>query len=220
MKELLRYDIGDGVEAFSTRKDASLPFHVIQPHQVHSDGIAVITDSTIDRDCLMGVDALVTNLVDCPIGVRTADCVPILVYDCVNRAVAAIHSGWRGTVKRIVQKVIREMNTQYGTCPQDIRTVIGPSIGPESFVVHGDVIEAFIHSGFPIDKMARQNKEDSYLVNLWEANKYLLEEIGVKGDNIQLSGICSYTHHDEFYSARYEHDNKCRRTINVIKLKA
>jgi copper oxidase (laccase) domain-containing protein len=58
-----------------------------------------------------------------------------------------------------------------------------------------------------------------FLIDLWKANKWLLEQAGVNPNNIQISGICTYTHHEEFYSARYEKDNKCGRNINVIKLK-
>ena len=64
------------------------------------------------------------------IGVRTADCVPVLLYDPVKRAVAAVHAGWKGTVLHISEGVIEAMKQEYGTDPSDLRAVIGPSIGP------------------------------------------------------------------------------------------
>ena len=94
--DLLRYNLGEGVEAFTTRRDSVLPYPVIQPHQTHSANVAVIDRPDYSREELEGVDALVTNLKNVAIGVRTADCIPVLLYDPVSRCVGAAHSGWRG----------------------------------------------------------------------------------------------------------------------------
>jgi len=211
--------MGEGVEAFSTRKESALPYYVIQPHQVHEDKIAIIDNPYIDRENLRGIDALITSLDGCAIGVRSADCVPILLYDSVNSVIAAIHSGWRGTVKRISQKTVRQMTHEFGTVPASLRAVIGPSIGPEAFEVKSDVVDAFQEAGFQMGRICKAKGSNTFLIDLWEANKSLLVEMGMNPQNIQVAGICSYTNHNEFYSARYEHDNKCGRTINVIKLK-
>ena len=212
------YNMGDGVEAFSTYKDAVLPYFVIQPHQVHGDAIKEIKSNNIDREKLRGIDALVTNLVECPIAVRTADCVPILLYDPVCKAIAAVHSGWRGTVAKLVVKVIQFMGLKYGTKAIDLKVVIGPSIGPESFIVHKDVVVAFSKAGFFMNEICKVKEEDTYTIDLWEANKKLLLGIGVLSANITITGICTYKNHNDFFSARYEKNNKCGRTINVIKL--
>lgn len=215
----IEYHISQDVEAFSIGKDAELPYDVIQPHQIHGDCVAVVTDRNTKRSDLEGIDALVTNLSDCPIAVRTADCVPILLYDPKKKAIAAVHSGWRGTVKMIVNTTIETMERQYGTKPSDLLAVIGPSIGPESFFVHGDVREAFLTAGFPVELICWPISDNSFLIDLWKANSWLLEQNGVNSNNIQITGICTYIHHDELYSARYEKNNKCGRNINVIKLK-
>ncbi len=219
MTNLLYYEMGNQVEAFSTRKGSALPYYVIQSHQIHSDKIAFITAPNTAREDLQGIDALITNLEECPIAVRSADCVPILLYDPTCSVVAAVHSGWRGTVKKIVQKVIKSMVVQYRTTPCDLKAVIGPSIGPNSFCVHEEVVKAFNSSGFPLSKICRQYNDGLFKINLWEANRWLLIESGVKSTNIQIEGIDTFTHHDEFFSARYERDNKCGRTLNVIKIK-
>lgn len=90
---LLIYNIGDGAQAFTAGRDAVLPCHVIQPHQTHSVKVACIDDPGIAREQLEGVDALVTNLRGVAIGVRTADCIPVLLYDPVRGAIGAAHSG-------------------------------------------------------------------------------------------------------------------------------
>lgn len=216
---IIRYDINPCVETFTIGKDTDLPYEVIQPHQIHSDSIAVIDDRNTSREDLRGIDALITNLVDCPIAVRTADCVPILLYDPTKKVVAAVHSGWRGTVLRIVCKVIGKMQESFGSNPNDLHAVIGPSIGASSFSVHDDVRIAFENASFPMDVICKPYGIDTYLIDLWKANKWLIETSGVKPTNIQVSGICTFVHHDEFYSARYEHNNKCGRNINVIRIK-
>lgn len=219
MIDLLYYDLGAGVEAFSTRRGSNLPYHVIQSHQVHSDRIAIINDRNIRRDELQGIDAMITNLPECAIGARTADCVPILLSDPRKVAVASIHSGWRGTVQQISKKVIQKMVGCYGTIPSDVMAAIGPSIGPDVFEVHKDVYNHFKKAGFPMRRISRRISDEKYLIDLWESNKFVLIKAGVLESNIQILGVCSYTNNDEFYSARYERNNKCGRTINVIKIK-
>ena len=99
--QLLKYDLGKGVEAFSTQRDAVVPYEVTQGQQVHGSRVAIINRAGMTREELEGYDAFVTNLPDAAIGVRTADCVPVLIYDSVKRVVAAVHAGWKGTVLHI-----------------------------------------------------------------------------------------------------------------------
>ena len=148
---LLTYDLGPGVEAHSTRRDSALPYPVIQTHQVHGFRVAVVSRPDIPQDALCGYDALVTGLPGCAIGVHTADCVPILIYNPVRRAVAAVHSGWKGTVQRIPQKVLFVMKQEFGSRPEELRAVIGPAIGPDSFQVGEEVVQFFKEQGFPLD---------------------------------------------------------------------
>ena len=90
-----------GVEAFYTEREAVLPYPVIQGHQVHGSRVAIVDRPGMTREELEGYDAFVTNLPGVAIGVRTADCVPVLLYDPVERVVAAVHAGWKGTVLHI-----------------------------------------------------------------------------------------------------------------------
>lgn len=227
MNSLFRYTIADNIDAFSTERGAELPYYVVQPHQVHGCEIREVTDPLTTRDELEGVDALVTDIPGVAISVRTADCIPVLLYDPVNKAIAAVHAGWRGTVQHISCKVIDRMQELYGTDPADLLAVIGPGIGPESFQVGQEVADAFSEAGFPMTKIlgdcgpkaptADNPMNGGLHIDLWEANRWLLMRSGVLAENIRVSGICTYLNNDRFYSARRE-GTKCGRIINVIKL--
>ena len=221
--ELLRYQLGDGVEAFSTRRDSELPYPVIQGHQVHGGKVAIIDRPDYTRDELEGYDAFVTNIPNVAIGVRTADCVPILLYDSVKRVVSAVHSGWKGTVLYIVRNAVEVMHQRFQCNNSDLRAILGPSIGPDSFQVGEEVVEHFKNAGFPLDRIwsfhgSRDGSPMSggHHINLWEANRYILLQSGVRDENIEIVGIDTYTSPD-FYSARRE-GVQCGRIINSIKL--
>ena len=145
----LRYGISPDVTAFSPLRDDILPFPVVQAHQVHGDRVAVVESADLTREDLEGFDALITDVPGVAIGARTADCIPVLMYDPVRRAVAAVHSGWKGTVLKIAAKTLSAMSREFGTRPADILAVIGPGIGPDSFQVGPEVARAFLDAGFP-----------------------------------------------------------------------
>lgn len=221
----MKYNIADNVTAFSTERDEELPFYVVQPHQVHGCEIREVLRADTTRDELEGVDALVTDVPGVAISVRTADCIPVLLYDPVHKAVAAVHDGWRGTVQRLSQKVIAFMHDRYGTCAADVLAVIGPGIGPESFQVGQEVVDEFAAAGFPMAEILSDRGPKAPTtsdpmagglhIDLWRANEWLLHEAGVS--DIQVAGICTYKNNDRFFSARRE-GTKCGRIINCIKL--
>lgn len=223
ISEILRYRISKEVDTFSTRKDSILPYPVVTGHQVHGTSVAVVDRPGMTRDDLDGYDALITNLRGVAIGVRTADCVPILLFDPDKSVIAAVHSGWKGTVQRIVQKAIYTMKSQYGTEGKDLKAIIGPSIGPDSFQVGEDVVKYFKEQGFPLDKIwfFNEGKGDSPMyhghhIDLIKANTWLLEQAGVATENIQACGIDTYTD-ESFFSARRE-GVQCGRIISSIKI--
>ena len=182
-QELLRYPVGSGAEAFTTRRDSVLPYPVIQGHQVHGDRIAVIDRPDLTRADLEGYDAFICKLPGVTIGVRTADCVPILLYDPARRVVAAVHSGWKGTVLKISQKTISLMERDFGCRPADLRAIIGPAIGPDSFQVGPEVVEKFRDAGFPMSLIWSDHgpsdgapMSGGHHIDLFRANKWILEE--------------------------------------------
>ena len=222
--ELLKYRLGDGVVAFSTRRDCALPCPVIQGHQVHADSIALIDRPDYTREELEGYDAFVTDLPGVVIGVRTADCVPVLLYDPIHRVVSAVHAGWKGTVLQIVRKTIGVLQQRFQTRPEDLSAVIGPAIGPDSFQVGEEVVAQFRKAGYPMERIWSDRgpgdgspMSGGHHIDLWEANRWLLLQAGVQPENILLAGVDTYTSPD-FFSARRE-GIQCGRIINAIGLR-
>lgn len=182
-------------------------WHLVYPHQTHGDVVKTIDSQWMEalspaekRYSLDGVDAVMTNLSGVCIGVSTADCIPILLYDATHHACCAVHAGWRGTVKRIVQKAVEALASIYGTSPQQLKAVIGPGISLKSFEVGDEVYEQFAQAGFDMARIAC--KYEKWHIDLWECNKRQLMEVGVPETDIHVAGICTYIHHDDFFSAR------------------
>lgn len=177
------------------------------PYQTHAHKVVKIDqqflnqNSTIRQELLHGVDALVTNLPNQCIGVSTADCVPILLFDPVQKAVGAVHAGWRGTCARIASHTVQSMQENYGTNPQDLIVAIGVSISPDVYEVGDELVGFFQKENFETNKIFFKKGEKHHL-DLWEANKMVLVEAGVKAENIEISGLCSFTEQDRFFSAR------------------
>ena len=223
MEDLLTYSLGPGVEAFTTRRDSTLPYPVIQGHQVHGSKIAIIDRPDLTREELEGYDAFVTDLPGVAIGVRTADCVSILLYDPVHRAIAAVHSGWKGTVLKISKSTISLMGERFGTRPADLRAVIGPAIGPKSFQVGEEVAEKFRDAGFPMETIwTFEGPGDGtpmsggHHIDLFQANRWILETCGLLPESIQVHPIDTYRD-PTFFSARRE-GVQCGRNINAIRM--
>ena len=181
---------------------ASLPKRprvFVIPRQTHTTNVRVIADVPAEEE-LQDVDAVVTHLRDFCLCVSTADCVPLLIYDTKRQVIAAAHAGWRGTVGRIAEKTLEVMKSQYGTDGKDVVACIGPSISLESFEVGDEVYAAFAEAGFDMDCIAR--RYEKWHLDLWEANRMQLLAHGVLPETIEVAGICTYQHHEDFFSAR------------------
>ena len=184
---------------------------LILPRQTHGCGILCIDNGLLaltpqeQKELLEGIDAVVTDLPRTCIGVSTADCIPVLLYDKHRRVVAAIHAGWRGTVAGIVPKCISVMESRYGCYATEFKAVIAPGISMDSFEVGDEVYKVFADAGFAMERIAKRypaSQDEKWHIDLWEANRLQLIEAGVKEENIQVAGICTYKCHDEFFSAR------------------
>lgn len=125
------------------------PNHLTCGEQVHGVGVTRVTQELVGRgafswdDSIPDSDAIHTNLVDIPLLLLVADCVPVLIYDAVHHAVAVVHAGWRGAIAHIVERTIDSMHDAYGTLPSDCYLFIGPSIGADSFEVSKEIGEQF-----------------------------------------------------------------------------
>ena len=201
---------------------------LILPYQTHCDKVAIIDtefmqlDEREQKEALNGVDSVITALPHTCIGVSTADCIPVLLHDTKLNVIAAIHAGWRGTVARIVEKTTTAMELHYGCCADDIKAVIAPGISIDAFEVGDEVYDAFETAGFPMQKIARRypsaENGEKWHIDLWKANSHILQECGVKKENIRIAGICTFTQHEEFFSAR-RLGIKSGRIFNGIMLK-
>lgn len=226
MNDLLNYDISPDVRAFTSTRGSELPYNVICGHQVHGDRIAVIDRPDLTRADLEGYDAFITDLKGCAIGVRTADCIPVLLYDPVNGAAAAIHSGWKGTVLKISGKTIARMAEAFGTKAENLLAVIGPGIQKHNFQVGEEVVEKFREAGFPVEGDAAVASWDGpkiegtmrggWHIDLIEAVRRTLTDAGVQAGNISASDICTYDD-GRLFSARRE-GTECGRNINSIMI--
>lgn len=179
--------------------------HLIMPHQVHQTEIAVIRELPVGS--LEGVDALMTDMAGVCIGVSTADCIPVLLYDKVHHAVCAIHAGWRGTVKRIVEKAVAKMVSVYGTRPADLLAQIGPGIHLESFEVGDEVYEAFVNEGFAMEAISRKypatnGTAEKWHIDLPACNRQQLLAAGVPSGQINVYPVDTYEQHELYFSAR------------------
>jgi len=174
--------------------------HLVLPRQVHDTKVAEVTAENLG-DRFEGIDALITTLPRTCIGVSTADCVPILIYDAHTRAIAAAHAGWRGTVARIGRKTIQAMQQRYGSEPENLKVAIGPSIGPDAFEVGDEVYEAFEQADFDMQRIAFK-RNGKWHIDLWQANALDLQLMGIPEKHIEIAGVCTYQYYDQFFSAR------------------
>jgi len=194
---------------------------LLMPHQVHKTEIVVVDEALLRLPVeeraqrLEGVDALMTDVAGVCIGVSTADCIPVLLYDKKHRAVCAIHAGWRGTVQRIVEKSVQRMSAVYCSQPCDIIAQIGPGIHLESFEVGDEVYDAFAQAGFDMEPISRKFPQhdgespshSSLLPSKWhidlpECNRLQLLTAGVAENKITVSPVCTFRQSDMFFSAR------------------
>lgn len=181
----------------------------ITAEQIHGDVVQLATASDAGRgarhyhEAIKGTDALITNNPGLPLMLFFADCVPVLIADPVTRSIGICHAGWKGTVAKIAQKTVLAMQQRFNTKPADCLVGIGPSIGPCCYEVDETVITK-LKSGFPLWENLVVPKAGRWLLNLWEANRQQLIEIGVADKNITVSKVCTAENSQLFFSHRTE----------------
>lgn len=178
------------------------PDQLVFPRQTHTNSVAEILD--IPENEIKETDALVTSQTGICLCVQTADCVPILLFDPVNSVIAAIHAGWRGTVKKIVEIAVQKMVLKYNSLPENIVAAIGPSISADIYEIGNEVVKEVKKSIPNAGILLHKNSSGKYHVNLWEANRQILLENGLHEENIEILGECSFTESNKYFSARKE----------------
>lgn len=171
------------------------------PSQVHKDRIVRVSKYT-SKEELMQTDALICNEKGVCIAVMSADCVPILLYDKKNAAVGAVHSGWRGTVARILEKTLQEMQEAFGTRGEDLVACIGPSVCQDSYEVGKEVVHEVRGAFAQADRLLLPQANDKAKLDLWKANKIQLLHFGVSAENIEIANLCTVKNNANFFSAR------------------
>jgi polyphenol oxidase len=178
-------------------------------NQDHTANIAIIDCQSrgrgaAERDtALPNVDGLITNLEKVCLNVLVADCVPILLYDPVERVIAALHAGWKGTLKRIASHGVEMMIQQYGCKAGNILAGLGPSNGPCCYEVGDDVRRETLLAFGSIQGVIRPSKNPGkFIFDQWEANRLQLLDFGLKADNIEVPEICTQCNHKKFFSSR------------------
>ncbi|MBD2755009.1 peptidoglycan editing factor PgeF [Spirosoma validum] len=184
-------------------------FRFASSHQIHGTDILY----TVEPGRFDGYDALITNQPGLLIGVTVADCVPILIYDQANQAVAAIHAGWRGTVGGIVNKTLTYMQQRFGTLADHCYAYVGTCIDDCSFEVGPEVADQF-GSSFRRDDL-RSGKS---LIDLKAANKQPLLDFGIPAAQIGISSFSTVLHNKDYFSYRVE-QGQTGRMLAVIGIK-
>ncbi|CAB4741350.1 unannotated protein [freshwater metagenome] len=176
-------------------------------NQVHSGDVVVVDEShrgsgarTAD-DAVADADALVTASPGVLLAVLLADCVPVVLVDRVRLVVAVAHAGWRGTVAHVAANTVACMRDAFGCDPADIRAGIGPSIGPASYEVGAEVVEA-ARRAYPDSPEVIHFDGARPTFDLWAANASDLHRAGVLREHIEISGIDSHTATDRYFSHR------------------
>ncbi|MBF8251513.1 MAG: protein of unknown function DUF152 [Deltaproteobacteria bacterium] len=180
--------------------------------QVHSDLIVVLdsVDAGVEEIKTQEADGIITDVKGLSIGILTADCVPVLLFDRKNKIVAAVHAGWKGTASKISAKAVEIMMERFESRPQDIAAAIGPAIGPCCYEVGEEVVSAF---GDQEGVAVQQGNK--WHVDLPKVNLLQLQDTGVT--DIDLSNICTSCRTDLFFSHRKEM-GKTGRQLSFISL--
>ena len=222
---MLHYNLDPEVEAFSTNIEDNCNIDVILPqHQGHTSYVRRVPEELED---ITGVDALITDAPGLRIGIKTADCVPVLVADKRRKAIAAIHSGWKGTRLNIIHETLERMRREFGTETCDLQAVIGPCIHLAAFEVGEDLVDAF-RGDTPREeyRFARLLPHPKTGVVKWHLDlpgicRQQLVDEGVASECIELRPECTWEMHDRFYSARrLGREFGSQRILNCIMLKS
>lgn len=233
-----RANVEHNRKLFLTALGVDLP--LVTARQVHSDVIHVIETAPIET---ISGDALVTAVPGLLLAVKTADCTPILLADPRNKVVAAVHAGWRGTVKRIVEKTVGVMRQRFGSRPADLRAAIGPGIRQCCYQVGEEVRDQFRSQFAYADELFREARESDpvherypllfltarapghaelghqIFLDLAEAARRQLLAAGVRASNIAALDACTACHPDRYFSHRAERGHT-GRTLAAIAIRS
>ncbi|NOX20851.1 MAG: peptidoglycan editing factor PgeF [Nitrospirae bacterium] len=215
------------VLAFFTDKDTAIINYTLEslsissfkalymPRQGHTDNVQILLKWQDTRSVSIS-DAVITNLKGILIGVKTADCLPILLSSKDGALVAAVHAGWRGTAKAILKKTLDIMINRFSLSADDILVAMGPSIRGCCYEVGPEVVEKIIEVTGQGEHI--KNTNTGFYVDLCKANTRIALGAGVPAENIWVSEYCTYCNPERFHSYRYSKTTKRQGAFIGIKL--
>ncbi|MGB9911174.1 MAG: peptidoglycan editing factor PgeF [Microgenomates group bacterium] len=186
---------------------------LILAEQVHGSKIKVVKEKDKGK-IISGVDGLITQEWNLILGVRTADCLPLLYFEPERKIIGVAHAGWRGVLKRLPQKMVDQI-IRLGGIPQNILVAIGPHICQKCYSVDKNRIDQFINEFGKIKGMVLEEK---YL-NLFLPTKIQLIHSGIWEKNIFSSGMCTSCNYQEFFSYRKDNQKDYGEILSIIGLK-
>lgn len=188
--------------------------------QTHSANVKTVKTIEDAKDGDSKFDALISNLENVLVGVKTADCVPVLLGDTKTKAFAAIHAGWRGTAHSIIKNAFEKLRANYGTDAENLICAIGPAASCKNYEVGQEVIDAFAENFSTSGNLFRKTRDGHALVDLHLANREQLIALGVAPENIFTAPLCTIERTDLFFSYRVEKKlyGKTGRLLAVVGL--
>ena len=187
--------------------------------QIHGDRVYVLDDAALSGGDLSGVeaDAIVTRLAGRPIGVLTADCIPIIVYDALLHVVGVVHAGRKGTAENILFKTIGALRKSYGSRPENVFMGMGPGIGGCCYEVDDLCVRPFREKFGTWRDFVRKSADNKYMLDLFRANEEDGRNAGIPPKNIFCSGECTACQVDKFFSYRKEGRTGRMMTLAMLR---
>ncbi len=193
-----------------------IPFdRIVASHQTHTTNVRVVTETDVPTGTLFGrefsdVDGLVTNVKNVVLVASFADCIPLYFFDPIKKVIGLSHAGWRGTAGKIGAATVRTMALEYGSEPADIYACIGPGICQDCYEVGKDVYSAFkeTFTKKQMEQVFISRSEGKYQLDLWTANKLVLEEASLKKEHMFLTDLCTKCNSKYLFSHRAMGDRR------------
>lgn len=190
-----------------------------RPDQTHTNKVEIVKEKGIN--IYKDTDGIVTNEKDVPLGITTADCIPIVIYDEKNKVIANVHSGWKGTLNRILANTLDILIKEYNSNPDDLLVFFAPSICAECFEVENDV-ETLFEKEFGNKYITKGNIQDGkqkYYIDTISINIDELKRYNIPSKNVYKSNICTRHNHDKLHSYRYQRNtNTYGLGITIVTL--
>jgi hypothetical protein len=175
--------------------------------QIHSDIVSYVTTGGI----IGKSDATITDKKNLGLAIGVADCTPIFIYNPENKVIAAVHSGWRGTAKRILEKTVLKLKSDYNSKPEKLVAYIGPSISQKNYEVGKEVADLF-------DDKYKIQRDGKYLLDVATVNYDMLINSGLMKENIEKSNLCTYEEKNLLHSYRRD-GKKSGRSMGIIVIR-